>query len=241
MALAIDASSPVSALAAGGVVVTTASFTPPNGSLLVACSEGDGGAGANPSITITNTGTGVSAWTNALRATKTTSAGTGNGGVSCIDYATITTGSAMTVTSTMGSGALPINLKVYVITGYDTTGFIGPNFKLAWSNVAHTTTQSFLSTRNNSLIICAAAEWLSSNAPTSSDLTIETYFVSGQSRGLSGFKTVAVAGSTVTCDLNCTGADWLYCIVEILPAVVGTTGRCLNAPSKATLIRSTRW
>lgn len=220
MSLAIDGSSPASVLASGGTVVTSASFTPPAGALLIACTEGAGGAGSNPTITITNSGSGTGGWSQLLKATKTSTAGSGNGGVAAIHMA-VATGSALTVTSTMTSGSLPINLKVYVFTGFDSLNPIGANTKFAWSNVSHTTTSSFLSTANNSIIVCAAAEWLSSPVPTSSDLTIETYFVSGQSRGFSGFKTNATSGSTVTCDLNASGSDWLYCVIEVMPATGG--------------------
>ena len=77
MALAIHPSSPPRATAAA-TSVTTAEFTPPAGSVLLVSTSATGGTQANPTITVSApTGAAnLSAFTEASRATRTTTGAT---------------------------------------------------------------------------------------------------------------------------------------------------------------------
>lgn len=124
MALAIDASTPALASTATAVSVTTASFTPPSGSLVVLMYAANGLSGADTSVaSVTNTGTSI-AWTRQARknnnSSSTGGAGT-NGGAEI--WTGVGNGGAITVTVTgaaSGSGTDKA-MQAVVFTGADTT------------------------------------------------------------------------------------------------------------------------
>src|SRR4051812_21284339 len=120
MAIAIDASSP--ALVHGVSVsstVTTASFTPPAGALLVACVAANSSAGLSTTAAMTDTA-GLT-WTQRSVANFASTARSGYAG---IYTALVPTSAAMTVTvTTSGSSGTTRrpSLQVYVVTGADVT------------------------------------------------------------------------------------------------------------------------
>lgn len=119
MALAIDGTTPALATASTGNVATTASFTPPAGSVLCAVAWHDtaGGNTTNTSI-ITDTLTG--SW--AIQATRNRAdAGGQNGHVQV--STSVASGAALQVSTTASStgGSLAAGLYVLAMTGCDTT------------------------------------------------------------------------------------------------------------------------
>lgn len=124
MALAIDASTP-SLATSTTAAVTTASFTPPSGALLVLCYGANNGTAAQDTSisTVTNTGTAAT-WTRRARKNNNASStgGTGTDGGAEIWTATAP-GAAITVTANgLNSGAgYEKALKIWVLTGADTT------------------------------------------------------------------------------------------------------------------------
>ena len=123
MALAIDASTP--AIATGTTTaITTASFTPPNGSAIVILFGSNSQTAGDTSITsITNTGIAIT-WTRRARKNKNASSDGGAGVDGGAEIWTgVGTGGAITVTvSGLGSGATHEKaLQAVVLTGADTT------------------------------------------------------------------------------------------------------------------------
>lgn len=117
MAIAVDASSPAVASGTGTATLTSASFTPPAGALLVAISCG-GWGGAVTTSTITDSLSGT--WTS-----RVTANGTNNGANGIVQISTRVIGSsaAMTVTAAYTNNSGGRMLGVYVITGASTTTF----------------------------------------------------------------------------------------------------------------------
>lgn len=112
MAIARDASSPAAFFTHPGSSMTSASFTPPNNSLLVLkISVNDGSA---PAMTVSNTGTGVGTWS--LSVSKTSGAFSGANSTIYIYEAQVSTGSAITVSASF-SGFSDIDGYVDVWTG----------------------------------------------------------------------------------------------------------------------------
>jgi hypothetical protein len=111
MALAIDASTPALVTSTTSVAsLTTASFTPPVGSLLVVgYTSAFSVAMAKP----TNTG-GTVSWSASVLATKT------QNGLAALWLGTVTASAAMTVTESMGSTA-GVSMGVVVVTGQAAT------------------------------------------------------------------------------------------------------------------------
>ncbi|GAB3884675.1 hypothetical protein [Terrabacter terrigena] len=123
MALALDASAPAAVTIAAAGQPTTASFTPPSGSLLVVLySAGDTLGGTDESITsITNTGTAIT-WTRRVRKNRNAAS---DGGASTVDggaeiWTGVGNGTAITVTVNGVSGDVRL-MKVMVLTGADTS------------------------------------------------------------------------------------------------------------------------
>lgn len=114
MALALDASTPAAFSTGSGTVITSASFSPPVGSLLVVASSWD--TSSTPrTATVTNTGTAtVTAWTKAVDHNTTQ-------GVSSISWARVTGAGTVTVTVTYSGGATDGIARCMVWTGADPT------------------------------------------------------------------------------------------------------------------------
>src|SRR5688572_32343873 len=122
MAIAIDASSPIrfTGTPANNVDITSASFTPPAGSVLVVCVSADTN-GNTDNITISVSG-GSLTWTN--RVEHDPGDAGAMGGHASIWTAVQASSVSMTVSvrRTAGNGSTGrISVKVYVVTGADTT------------------------------------------------------------------------------------------------------------------------
>lgn len=229
MAIAVDASTPARATSTTGLTVTTASFTPPAGSLLLACVHADTvSAGATPTATMS--GNAGLTWANVGFSGRTQ---TGNNGYAGMFWAKVTTSAAMTVTITMSgaSASLPTSLKVYVLTGADTTT------PAVTSVTGGATTQTMTATgmtvaSKGGLFFAVGSEWqaIGPGGPTSSDLTADAVFASGTStlECISGYKTLPTLGASVTGDFTAgsTGTkEWNYVAIQVavaVPVLVGT-------------------
>lgn len=214
--LAIDASSPARAVAQN-TAVTSGSFTPPAGALLIAVTMADGSSDVNPTVAITNTGGGLGSWTEVERATDTT-VSDNNHTVVSIHWAKVNSSAATTVTSTQTNGNLPTHLKVYVLTGANTTAPIGVHNKGGAVSASVTSTAQ-TTTGTNSYFLMGAADWQLDGTPTSSDLNLgQTFFLDtpGALAGGCAIKLVASPTSTTGTITNGAAAQWHYVTAEIL-------------------------
>ncbi len=175
MALAIDASSPAHAAGTAGNPATTASFTPPSGSLLVAMVTANGPSGIDMSCTVT--GGGLS-WTRrvariAQDAANSTGGVAGRDGTTAEIWTAVGAGASMTVSADQDNGLTPpsheTGLQVQVLTDSSTPGI---------GNVGHAINASGAPSCNvasvtaGSYVFGVAADW--SNSGTGTAQTGET-------------------------------------------------------------------
>jgi len=215
MALAIDASTPVVATGTG-TAITTVSFTPPNGSLVVPMFGSNNSGATDTSISsMTNTGTAIT-WTRRARkntnASSTGGAGT-NGGAEI--WTGVGTGGAITVTANgVGSGtAFEKMLKVLVFTGADTASL---------ANVAAATSASGLpsvalaSCLAGSYVIAMSSDWGAKGAGTAgtAQTIIDESIVASQI-SLHSWRTTSVlgAGGSQTMNLTAPAAEQYNLVV----------------------------
>lgn len=223
MAIAIDGSSPVrfAGTPANGVDITSASFTPPNDSVLVVCVNAD-----SDSNNITTSVSGGSlTWTQRIERDKG-DVGAEQGHAS-IWTAVVGTGASMTVSvrRTAGNGATNrISAKVYVVTGADTTAPTGATGENS-STTNNITPNAYVSTANNSRGFGCATDWNQLGTPTSTD-TEDGADYSGEISVISLFKAAdtATSGTTVTMNFDAGGAGaaaWNWVALEILAGAGG--------------------
>lgn len=217
MPIAIDATSPARATA-NATAVTSASFTPPAGSILVATVQGSGSAAANPTVAITNTGT-VGAWTLVGRATDTTTGSGVMGGVATIHWALITTSAAVTVTATQTSGTADTSLRIYVVTGAVASAPFAASPIVGFSSV-DPANPTIATTVSGSRIAVSASEWVNAGAPTSSTFTDEDAFSAVNIAGFSATLAMPTSGTVQPVNMDASGASgkWHYVLAEILPS-----------------------
>jgi hypothetical protein len=241
--MTLDASTPALVFNNGGTaadcIVTTGNFTPPAGALLIAATNASAsGAGfEDPMVTITDSaGSNVDPWTVIDRATVTTTSSTGvGGGVASLHWAKVVNSVSMTVTSTQNTsppqeGSPPTYLKIWVITGADTTSPVGDTDKGFTTNNTMVT-GSMTTTRANSWIVATGTEWSAGGTagPNHPDLNIGTYVFDDTVDilvGAGGAKEIATSGSTVTATIDAAGTatrEWLWVAAEIKAAPAGGT------------------
>lgn len=224
MALAIDATSPARFNLAHGTpnddpTGTSASFTPPDGSLIVVSVGCDTAAGNSPTISYSG---GSLTWTE--RVYRGDAEGTA--GVVSIATAPVVTGASMTVTITVNNMGVSRtsdvagSVKAWVVTGQNASpiGASAENSSITnnWTPAGPTTTAA------NSLVFGSGGDWNALGSPTSSDLT-EDAFTNSYYSGLHGYKSVASAGAT-TINYDAAGAgaaDWNMVSLEIKEASAG--------------------
>lgn len=215
MALAIDASSP--ALEQADDTCTTASFTAPANSLLVALCMCNSGSGATNSVS--NTG-GALTWTQRVNHQAGEDAGAYNTTVK-IFTAPAVSSVARTVTLTTSSSAYTA-LKVLVFTGADLTTPVG-GVGEGHSSTANITPNVYTSTVAASRAVGIAGDASSFNGSTSTDVSEGFANIFPQCSGLAVYKSAdtATAGSTVTLNFDGTGSTrtWNWVAAEILPIV----------------------
>lgn len=214
MAIAIDASSPAIVLTTADPV-TTASFSPPANTLLVACVFVENST--DPAISISNTGTSLT-WTQ--RALRTTAeAGSNAGEVAIYTAPNTNSQSGITVTASITGVTSVAAIKVYVLTGADLSTPVGATGE-GTSTTNNVTVNAYTSTVNNSRGICAAHDWLALGAPSSTD--DEETFSNGALSGMAITKSANTtpSSSSVTFNLDAAGTStprWQWVAVEIKP------------------------
>jgi hypothetical protein len=194
--------------------VTTASFTAPASSLLVALCASNSGSVTH---TVTNSGTGLT-WTS--RAKRDILDSGGNSAAVEIFTAATVPSVARTVTLTSSNGGDDLALKVLVFTGADLdvpVGAVGEGS----SSTANLTPNVYTSTAAGSRAVGIASDENQAGTPTSSDIGFAWNV--GMS-GIAVYKATdtVTPGSTVTLNFNGTGGSrlWNWAAIEILPAVV---------------------
>lgn len=211
MALAVDSSSP--ALTTGSKPRTTASFTAPANSLLVALGSSNAGTTTH---TISNTGDALT-WTSRVKRDLIDS----GGNVPAVEIFTAPAPAsvARTVTFTSAFGVF-VTLKVLVITGVDLTAPVGATGEGS-SSTANLTPTVYASTGKSSLAIGIAADENQAGAVTSSDVGY-AWNVSGETSGIAVHKaaTTPAPGSAVTLNFNGTSGSrlWNWAAIEVLAA-----------------------
>jgi hypothetical protein len=193
MAIAIHPSSP--ALVTGGFEPTTASFSPPAGSLLVACSS------SGPAHTVSNSGT-ARTWTQRVVRSGTK--------IFTAPNPTALTNTTVKIVSAGGP------LKVFVLTGVHPTTFIGQTGNGA-STTNNVTVSGYSATAAGSMGVLLAPEFNNLGLPTSTD--DEIAYSDGSRCGLVITKTATTAGQSITFNLDAFGAaaaDWTWVALELL-------------------------
>lgn len=212
MAIAIDASTPAIVQNAS-TAKTTASFTAPADSVLVACV----GVAGDATVTMSNSGTGLT-WTN-RKQRKSTDSGAQSGMVA-IFTAVTTTAVARTVTATSSVSSNPGGFKLFVVTGADTSSPFGASG--AGSSTSNPITPTvYTSTVAGSRAFGIANDWLAAGSPASSD-TGFPYDVAGDTSGIAVHKAANTASASTNVTLNFNGdggsdAGWNWVAVEIKP------------------------
>lgn len=224
MALAIDASSPATAVqSANTATVTTASFTPPSGALLLALWSANSQSGVNPAApSITdNRGTPL---TYTLLDWKSRADGAPlPDGQAAAWSAPVTSSTAQTNTVTNGAAAeRQAALRVLVLTGQHATpiGAKGEDESVSTSTIA----QSYTATATGSWGFIVVCDWDLTGAMSAgtgctliASANVGTSFTYGFLRrttadGVSGNSTTL----NVTLGGTSTNVTWVYC--EVVPA-----------------------
>ncbi|MEU8151795.1 hypothetical protein [Nonomuraea sp. NPDC048901] len=214
MAIAVDASTP--AIVTGVTPRTTASFTAPADSLLVALCGSNSGTVTH---TVTNSGTALT-WTSRAKRDILDS----GGATPAVEIFTAPAAPsvARTVTLTSNSGGDTVELKLLVLTGVDLAAPVGATGEGS-SATANLTAAVYTSTAANSRAVGIAADQNQAGTPTSSDVGF-AWNISGQSSGIAVYKAAdtPTVGSSVTLNFDGTGGSraWNWCGIEILPAVI---------------------
>lgn len=211
MAALVDASSPVrfNVLGTPSFTATSASFTAPANSLIVATVQLNGSGDAGAAV-FSVTSTPSLTWTE--RVTRQDNEAT-LGATSSIWTAPQVTSASRTVTITWTSGAANspprrASGKVYVITGADLAGT--PVDAVTGANESGSGTNNYttpsLTPGADGLLIVSDAEWNALGAfEASSDLTQDTAHHAGEMSVCSGYK-ACLSGVAVTANLNAAGA-----------------------------------
>lgn len=225
MALAIDASSP--AVATGAPTATTASFTPPAGSVLTILASMDSNASNPPAPSITDS-LGVHL-TYTLVGWKSFADAPAVGGQAAIWQAVVGTSAPMTVSVTNGVAAFNAGVKVLVWTGADTTNPVGANGKSGTSTSQTTVSQSYTAQATGGQGVIAICDWdvtgaetagtgntivASANIATSITYTFDRRTSADDVNGNSN--TLATTLASASFDLS-----WVYAEVQPAPAATG--------------------
>lgn len=210
---------------AGGNAITavTASFTPPAGSVLVCISHANSNTTGTVTCAITNSGTGLT-WQRAAFANFSS----GQPGGVFIDVAVVAVSAAMTVTATTTNnnsvaGDRYTSIRVWVVTGADTTDPIGASNKNS-STTNNLTTTAFTTEQANSLGFCGGSDWAApSGSIVSSDMGSngDAFASLAVLNGFGGWKNLSTAGSSATFNLDSPGtaaAQWTWASAEIKAA-----------------------
>jgi hypothetical protein len=215
--LAVDASSPVrfTGTPADNVNITSASFTPPSNSLLLALVSADAAASTNITILVSDS-TGLT-WTQAAIMDPGHSGGNGHASVW---YAVQPTTQAMTVSAkrtSSGGSSNQISVKVYVITGFTLSSPIGVT-GTGTSTTNNITPTIYTSATDNSLGFVSATEYNHLGLPASTDVYDAASYANIASLGGRKASVTTPAATQVTFNLDAFGASsasWNWVAVEV--------------------------
>lgn len=217
MAITLHASTPAAVLN-GGNVVTTSSFTPPAGALLIAKVSDNNDGPSSRAIVISDNHTDDLGWTE-LGVTDYVETEVGSSHVS-IWWGRVTSSTAMTVTSTAsaGGGSHIHSLKVEVWQGDNTSSPIGSVVVKGTetSPVQASYTAGAIGSQGTS----AYLDWAAGSVPTSSDQTGLEGAASGSTAAFARQTTQAASISTQTMTYTASGSSLNMVAVEILPAAL---------------------
>jgi hypothetical protein len=200
---------------ANNVDLTTASFTPPNNSLLLLMINADQNSSATFTLVVSDSG--AHTWTNSV------SRSDGVGGHASAWYTTISTGQSMTISvkrTTANGGTNTISFKTYIVGNYDQTtpiGATGNNF----SATNDLTASLYTSTVNASRGFGTATDWSALGTPISTD-TGDAGTTAGAISYISAYKAADTASSGTAVTMNFDAATgtpaWNWVGIEIRPA-----------------------
>ena len=221
MSLNIHSSSPV--VATGSPTATTASFTPPDGSLLLVAFSGNTDQGANPSLpTITDS---LGSHLTYTISDRTWFANTGLDGQSAMWTAPVTTGASMTVSVTNNASSNRQSaIKVWVITGPHASP-VGLH-NIGWSSSASTISQNYTAQGSEGQGFLVSCDWNAlgdDTAGTGCTLDGTGTYPTSQFSYAFEHRTLAddIIGGlnylNLTLPSSSTNLSWCY--IEILPAV----------------------
>lgn len=232
MAIAVDASSP--ALASSFFAsVTSAAFTPPNDVVVVACVET---SAATSSVTLSVSNNGAALTWNQMEFINSTA---GKKGAVGIYWATLPGAhgrTGLTVTAAVGGGAFGVVLKVYVVTGADTTSPQG-NHGSGSNNLTSTTTTSFATTRAASLGFVVAEDNNGGTMSSSDTTAVVSTDASNGRNAVSGYKTLGASGASATFNVTTTGSpanNWAAGEIKASAAQQGAVSMGATAALAAT-------
>jgi hypothetical protein len=232
VAIALDASTPAKVAQTGIVAtVTTASFTPPAGALLVACAWCSQNA---TGMTFSFSDTSSGSWTKDLERNSANSGGYQS--VATIAHST-SSGASMTVTATVSGSFLP-TLKVLVLTGVDMVSPIGGTANQGSTSTSFATT-GYTNVRASSFGVVVACN-NAANLVTSNDATAyENGPASNGHYGLYGYKSpLGAAGATTTHHLECSGTVGMHVVQAEFKAALTSPAQSLFVPPYQAVMRS---
>lgn len=227
MALAIDASSPVAFSTASAASITSASFTPPSGSLITISYMGNGTTSQDVSVSsVTNTGTAIT-WARRARKNKNASSDGGAGQEGGAEIWTgLGNGGAITVTVTgVGSGSgFDKFASIRVFTGADTSTF---NIA-AGSSASGLPSVALSGCQSGSYVIAMASDWAQKGNGTAGtgQTIVAEYNLTGFISGHSWRTTNVLSGAgSQTMNLTAPSAEQYNMVVlEVRDASVGGGG-----------------
>jgi hypothetical protein len=211
MTLAIDATSPASVKSDPTAVgsLTTAAFTPPSGSILVAAVIFDT-ATSSDTITMSTVTGSTSAWTT-VEAPAITNGFTG------IYWASVSSSISTTVKAT-NNDASDMALKVYVFTGANTSTPVGAHGHTLIAT--NPTTVSYTATVVGSIGIFAVENWAGGSV-TISGATQDVSLSSGSNGKLAHQNTPATGLTTQTFSVSGVTNSPALAYAEVIPAGAG--------------------
>lgn len=222
MAITVDAATVArwTGSPAVSAAITSASFTPPDGSLLVVCVNADDPNDAF-NFTITVSG-GSLTWTE--RVVREASEASTGGGYAGIFTAPVVTGASMTISVNHGAdggGANRYSAKAYIVTGQHASPIGASN---EGSSGTNSITGSITAT-GDGRVFGVGVEWNALGAPTSTD-TEDAAHYAGAISVMSAYKAADHAAGSGSQGINfdasgAGGADWGWCVLEILAAAAG--------------------
>jgi hypothetical protein len=206
-----------------GVAMTSASFTPPNNSLIVVCVGTDSGANATNDATLTVSDSGLHTWTKVQERDPNSGATDGDGSHSSLWYAKITTGSSMTISMTPTSntlGAATSTFKWYIFTNYDTSSPIGASNSGSVAGNPATASTALTSTTADSILVGCASAW-GTGTGSSTTGTADGFNGLGDFSGVTTYFSAPSVGTVMNLNLKTSGTptgQWHWTALEVKPS-----------------------